>query len=255
VLIDADRSFPEAIRKTVEGEWRKRGFEVDAPGYSERHNSVLKRHGSFNDDYDIVWVLLNIMARGGGRLSEAMPTPEELEGIIGDFSGDCVKWCLESFHEEFDRGTTREMSIRAYFGDGVERGTYVLETPLLRSHWSALPLPAYVYTGRNGDEWRMAKEILSWEDFPDERIVGYDDGVLKPSPEGIAIICGRFGHERPLFFGDTASDRMSLDAFGRGWFVAIGDILRDVTPRYQSVEDALRELFGWEDDRDGQRSG
>ena len=71
VLIEAGRSFPEMIRMTVESEWESAGFSADAPGYSERHNKVLKRHGSFNDDYDIVWVLLNISAsKGEGKLSK-----------------------------------------------------------------------------------------------------------------------------------------------------------------------------------------
>jgi phosphoglycolate phosphatase-like HAD superfamily hydrolase len=253
VLIEAGRSFPEMIRMTVESEWERSGLLADAPGYSERHNEVLKRHGSFNDDYDIVWALLNISAaKGEKKLSKALPSPEELKKIIETCGGDCVKWLTGAFPEKFKRQSVRKHSAAAYFGQDGQNGTYSLETPLLLCHWSSLPLPAYIYTGRNDDEWRLAKEILSWNDFPDERAVTYDSGMLKPSPDGISHICEKFGHDRPVFFGDTASDKIAMDAFGKGWFVAIGEILRDEKPNYSCVEDALEHLIGWRRGMDGE---
>ncbi|MDR3321102.1 MAG: HAD family hydrolase, partial [Synergistaceae bacterium] len=126
-----------------------------------------------------------------------------------------------------------------------KKGMYSIERPLLCSHWSALPLPAYIYTGRNDAEWRLAKKILSWEDFPDDRIIGFDSGVHKPSPEGLARLCENFGHDSPLFFGDTASDRKAWEAFGRGHFIAVGDILKDESPNFHDVEEALFFLLEW----------
>ncbi|MDR1944108.1 MAG: HAD family hydrolase [Synergistaceae bacterium] len=252
VLVEAGSSFPETIRTTVEGEWKRAGFAVDADGYTSRHNDILKRHGSFNDDYDIAWILLNIMAwRGGRKLSESLPDAEELEKIIAGCEGDCAAWALAAFPEAFGRAEIREICVRTYFGDGQRRGTFRLETPLLRTRWDKLPLPAYIYTGRNLEEWRLAQKVLSWLDFPDERVVSSDSGILKPSPGGLAYICEKFGRDSPLFFGDTASDKKSFDAFGRGRFIAIGGILRDENPNFACVGDALASLLGWEDDEIG----
>ena len=98
---------------------------------------------------------------------------------------------------------------------------------MIESHWSEFPLPAYIYSGRYLREWRFAQGILGWGDFPDERTVLLDSGIHKPSPKGLEVICSKFNHERPVFLGDTMSDKLSSEAFDRGWFAAIGDILKD----------------------------
>jgi phosphoglycolate phosphatase-like HAD superfamily hydrolase len=249
VLIDAGESFPEAVRMTVEREWRAGGYECDAPGYSREHNSVLKRHGSFNDDYDIAWTLLNISAhhaeRLGNKLSDAMPSPEELGRIIGGCIGSSVDWTRAEFGERFGRRRIRDSCAGAYFGEGESEGTCSLERACLSADWRDLPLPAYVYTGRDEREWRMARRTLSWGDFPDERVVHSGTGMLKPSPDGIDFICGRFGHARPLYFGDTESDRMAQLSSGKGWFVAVGEILTSGELWFGDVSTALSKLTGW----------
>lgn len=245
VLMDALESFPNMIRAVFEDEWKKSGRICDAPGYTLDHNTVLKRHGAFNDDYDIAWTLLNIAAARGDKISEALPPPDRLGEIVSGCGGDCVAWLRGNYEEAFDYAYIVDICARTYFGDETRPGTWQLERPMLREHWSALPLPAYVYTGRNTREWRLAQRILRWEDFPDERIVNKDSGIVKPSPAGLARICERFGHERPIFFGDTASDRGAHSAFGLGWFVAIGELLPEEPLRFSSVGEALRELTGW----------
>ena len=72
VLLRSNETFREIIRLIVEGEWRASGLDADAPGYSLALNAVFKDHGSFNDDYDIAWTLLNIAAASASeKLSEA----------------------------------------------------------------------------------------------------------------------------------------------------------------------------------------
>lgn len=241
--MEALESFPEMIRIVVSGEWTRAGGVCDAPGYSLGQNTIFKRHGAFNDDYDIAWVLLNLASSRGERLSEALPSPGELEEILAGCEGDCVAWLRANYEEKFNRDYIIDLCERVYFGDETYPGTWMLERPMLKTHWRDLPLPAYIYTGRNTREWRLAQKTLRWEDFPDERVVNKDSGIAKPSPAGLADICSRFGHDRPVFFGDTASDRIAAKAFGKGWFIAIGDLLPDEPLRYESVEDALRELI------------
>ncbi len=247
VLMEALESFPEMIRIVFEEEWGRAGKTCDAPGYTLAHNAALKRHGAFNDDYDIAWTLLNISFPRGDKISQALPSPDELGKIVAGCERDCVAWLRDNYEETFDYAYIVDLCARTYFGDETRPGTWRMERPLLHAHWSDLPLPAYVYTGRNTREWRLAQMALRWEDFPDERIVNKDSGITKPSPEGLARICERFGHERPLFFGDTASDRSSHRAFGRGWFVSIGDLMPDEPLHFSSAAEALRELTGWSD--------
>lgn len=249
VLIEVGESFPEAIRITVERIWEDAGLEVDMPGYSLVHNEVLKRHGAFNDDYDIAWMLLNIAAsRLGNRrkLSEAYPEPGVLQKLVAPCGEDYVSWFESAFPLRFEREHVRCLAAGAYFGNGVEEGTYRREHPLIHSNWRDLPLPVYIYSGRDLAEWEPGKKILGWEDFPDDRVVHRGTGMIKPSPEGLFYLCRTFGHDCPLFFGDTMSDKLAHKAFGKGAFVAIGDILSDEQLSYPDADSALADLIGWE---------
>ncbi|MCL2684461.1 MAG: hypothetical protein FWE55_04385 [Synergistaceae bacterium] len=228
VLISSRDTFVELIRLLIEREWEKSGNIADATGYSNEMNRILKAHGSFNEDYDIAWFLLNIASsRKTKKLSEGLPSPEMLREIISECSGPCGQWMPGRFELKFDLGYIRSLGINMYTGDDGGGGMWRLDKPAIESHWSELPLPVYIYTGREMKEWRFARNILGWEDFPDERIIHLDTGIHKPSPKGLEVICSKFRHERPIFFGDTMSDKLSYDAFGRGWFAVIGDTLKD----------------------------
>ncbi len=68
-----------------------------------------------------------------------------------------------------------------------------------------------------------------------------DDGIMKPSPLGLSILCERAGASSPLFLGDAESDRRTVLAFGKGSFAAIGNFLSDEPRTYNNPEEALRE--------------
>lgn len=242
VLINVEKSFPEVIRLSVLEGWEKfYGGTVNDPGYTKEHERILKRHGAFNDDFDIVWVLLAIAwASGSPRLSKAFPSPERLARELETLCGPMISWVRSRYGSEPPRQKIREMCANRYMNE-----LYKLETPMLRCHWSELPLPAAIYTGRNDAEWFLAKSVLGWEDFPDELAINSDSGVLKPSPQGLALLCERLGADRPVFFGDTASDIIASRAFGKGYFVAVGDLLPDAEYIYENTEKALKSLLNF----------
>lgn len=242
VLIDTGESFPEVIRRTVEQEWGRVGFTVDKRGYSAEHNTVLKQNRAFNDDFDIAWMLLNLSASRGTVLSEALPTPEELAEIIASCGDNSVKWARANFKEVFERDHIRALCSDIYVGSGGDDGIYLIEKPQLRTGWRELPLPGYIYTGRDEKEWRLAQKLLDWGDLPDERVVHSGTGMVKPSPDGLIHICSQFGHKSPVFFGDTVSDLQAFRTFGRGWFAAIGHIIEDAEHRFSDVNEALSKL-------------
>jgi hypothetical protein len=208
---------------------------------------VLKRHGSFNDDYDIAWALLNISASrldGTKKLSRALPSPSELRDAAANCGGDCAPWVRSNFGERFARDKVRAICGEFYFGSGEKPGACASEISLIDGDWKNLPLPAYIYTGRNLREWRAAQRVLGWQDFPDDRVAHSDLGMLKPSPAGLEYICDRFGHRSPIFFGDTMSDKKASDAFGKGLFFAIGPLLTEEPHNFPSVRDAISQLTG-----------
>ena len=245
MLLNVERSFPEVIRLGIQIGWESIcGGKADSAGYTADHEKIFKRHGSFNDDYDIAWTMLSIAASSGRKdLSEALPSPAGLEEKLSAFSGNVISWISTVYGTPVARDAVRKICAELYFGTEEEPGLYKLETPMLRSHWEELRIPVGVYTGRNLAEWHLAKKALGWQDFPDDRIIHSDTGIYKPSPEGLELLSKRLGCSAPVFLGDTGSDMKAQAAFGRGYFVAIGNLLPEADYIYDETESAVREII------------
>ena len=244
VLLDVRRSFPEVIRQAVKTGWRDIcGRDADCDVYGADHERVMKRHGGFNDDFDLAWSLLCISAASGkDKLSEAFPTAERLAVETADCTGDVPEWAERKYRAGVPRAAIHELCHRLY-GYGGEGGLHMLETPMLRTRWDKLPLPVGIYTGRNLIEWEFAKRRLGWEDFPLENVIHSETGITKPSPVGLEILCGKFGAKNPLFFGDTASDYHAWKAFGAGSFAAIGGLLPEAEYVFEDTQTAVDTLL------------
>ncbi|NLI95881.1 MAG: hypothetical protein GX436_04070 [Synergistaceae bacterium] len=258
VLIDTRRSYPSVIRAAIQWGWRRMlGLEADCTGFELEHFRVSKRHPGFNDDYDIAWVLLSVSAArsrksGDRRLSRSMPSPEEWESILKEFPAEGVVFqTMGRYGDPVGRDRFRALCEEMYLGEhffgsgrqtSLKRGLWHQENPLLDVHWSELPLPVGIYTGRFLPELRLALIRLGWEDFPPDRAVTPETGISKPSPEGFSRLCEVTGTRFPVYFGDTGSDRESLRGFGRGIFVAVGGLLPEETLRFETVSEALLNL-------------
>lgn len=242
VLLDVQNSFPEVIRLSILEGWEKCcGGAVDAEGYSVAHARILKRHGAFNDDYDIAWFLLSMAASTGETLlSRAFPSPRHLALEIETLDGNLMSWAAARYGNAVNNSEVRKICRRLYMAK-----LHKLEKPMLRCHWKELPLPAAIYTGRNGEEWALAKQTLGWEDFPESLVVNSDSGLIKPSPGGLSLLCERLGSSNPVFFGDTGSDIKASQAFGKGYFVAVGDLLPEAEYSYETPEEALKALLNF----------
>lgn len=247
VLLNVERSFPEVIRLGIETGWERIcGGRSDSEGYTADHERIFKRHGSFNDDYDIAWTMLSLAASSGSKskyLSESLPSPDRLIEELSTFSGNVISWISSVYGTPVPRDAVRKMCADLYFGTEEVPGLYRLEIPMLGYYWKKLPLPVGVYTGRNIAEWDLAKKTLGWQDFPDERIIHSDTGIHKPSPEGLELLSKRLGCSQPVFFGDTGSDMKAHAAFGKGHFVAIGNLLPEAEYIYEDTEGAVREII------------
>ena len=254
VLLDTSRSYPCVIREAIRwGFGRFLGGIAEGTGFTMEHFHASKHHPAFNDDYDIAWALLSAAAAG-----RRLPSPDRWADMLSGFAGtDVIEWVGRSFGDRVDRQAVRDLCEELYFGDAELRrirgvapkygpdasGFWRAERPMLSSHWSELPLPAGIYTGRPAPELALALRTLQWEDLPEERAVTADSGVLKPSPDGFRLLGRVLGGAAPLYFGDAESDRAALAAYGRGMFVAIGDILTDAPLRFDTVEEGLAALF------------
>ncbi len=260
VLMDTGESFPNVIRTAVPRIWESLlGRKSDSSPFTVRHFETSKRFPSLNDDYDICWGLLSLAAsKGRESLEDSFPSPWEWEEAMADATESgipLIQWVKETLGDSVPYQEVRSICEEIYFGDEKTRkvlgreprfqgdpGFWTKERPLISRHWRKIPLPVGIYTGRTRKELSLALDALEWSDLPPERAVCSDDGIKKPSPEGFSILCRRLETSWPLFFGDSASDRIALRNFGKGDFIAVGGILKDVEFRFPRVEDAIRAL-------------
>jgi phosphoglycolate phosphatase-like HAD superfamily hydrolase len=257
VLVDASRSYPRVIARSLLWAWiRVLGRIPDCEGFTYEHFAASKTHPAFNDDYDIAWAFINCTAASSSpSLADSLPSPPEWrEKIEGCRDGDIEGWVRRSFGERVPRAAVRKVCEEMYFGcDEYEAlgetplyttrrgGLWEEETSLVSFHWSDLPVVSAIYTGRPRSELFLALKLIGWTDFPGDLTITPDDGITKPSPLGLSVLCEKTGASFPLFLGDAESDRKTVSAFGRGTFAAIGDFLPDEAKRYKTPEEALRD--------------
>ena len=259
VLIDTSLSFPWVIRTAIQVSWRALFMgKVDGIAFTWDHFRTMKQYPYFNDDYDIAWILLDIAASNNldRNLMKSFPSIETLNGILQNYHGENLEgWMERNFGIHISHNTVRKLCAELYYGRAVFKkitgkepsfvkcpGFWRRETPLLNRHWKDLGLPVGIYTGRFHEEYVLALDLLNWQDLPPEYAVTADSGILKPSPEGLSMICSQLGSCKPLYFGDAESDRQSLLNLGYGNFIAIGDVVRGSGFRFNNLEEAFREL-------------
>jgi phosphoglycolate phosphatase-like HAD superfamily hydrolase len=239
------------------------GGVADCEGYTLDYFHVCKANPAFNDDSMVAWALLRFMGKTGRKnMKDAMPSLEQWEKDLRDLdlttaldekTWDTAKALSRgevlSVLEEIYYGKTDYLALRGTpkYGIGQE-GFWAKESPGTLRNWKDMGLPVGIYTGRSRGEMILARRSLNWPDFPREMLISSDDGILKPSPLGLSILCERVGARFPLFFGDTASDKEAWAAFGRGAFVAIGPILKPDAAKeglfhFDTLEEALSALL------------
>lgn len=226
--------------------------------FSREHLKLVKRHPAFNDDYDIPWAFLSFLSWRQENGIPNNPDPEAWAEALRPCPPSpelAISWVTCSWGHRVPRDDVRIVCDRLYFGEayarirpettlsGLGQGFFREEQPMIHCSWRDLPLPCAIYTGRSRGELGLVLERLEWGDFPTERIVTMDDGIVKPSSQGLAVLSRRLGAAHPLYFGDAESDLAAYRAFGRGGFVAVGDVLTGWRPRYRYTEDALQDVF------------
>jgi phosphoglycolate phosphatase-like HAD superfamily hydrolase len=269
VLIDTQDSFLVSTAETVRWCWDNlMGGVVDCEGYTLDYFNLCKAHPAFNDDSVVAWAFLRFMGKTGRKnMKDAFPSLEQWRKELKSFDPTAAlgekNWGeaealsqkeVLSILEEFYYGRKDYLELRGTPKYGVEQdghvaeGLWIAEIPGTLRNWKEMGLPVGIYTGRSLGEVVLARRHLNWPDFPRNMLISSDDGILKPSPVGLSVLCERAGAQFPLFFGDTASDKEAWLAFGRGAFVAIGPILKPDAAKegflhFDTLEEALSVLL------------
>lgn len=180
VMIDADRSFAEAVSRAL------KELAPQQP-WDDSDFLAFKRVGGFNNDFRL--------AAGALALAErrAMDRLREAEGI--------------GFPDLEERIQALEPRCR----EAVQRhyaATKSLEQPLISlPELQVLGIDLAVFTGRPPEEWAMAVEVLGFE-LP--AVTDSAAHLRKPRPDGLLQLVDAFRAQEVLFVGDTRDDAACL---------------------------------------------
>ena len=180
VLIDADRSFMEAVARAV--------TEL-VPGirWSDAHFTAFKRAGGFNNDFRLT--------AGAWALAEC----GELDRILGACNLDAVDARIEELEPR-----AKEV-VQRHYADTLQ-----FERPLITlDELRAFPGDLAILTGRPPEELDLAWRVLGWR-LP--AIADSAPHLRKPSPAGLLQLADAFRAETVTFAGDTLDDAGCLRA-------------------------------------------
>lgn len=180
VMIEADRSFAEAVARALKE-------LVPQQPWSDDEFLAFKRVGGFNNDFRLTAGAVALAERG------EMDRLRQAEGV--------------GFPDLEDRIRELEPACQTV----VQRHYAVtkdLESPLIsRPELEGLGVDVAVFTGRPPEEWDMAVEMLGFE-LP--AVTDSAPHLRKPRPDGLLQLADRFRAQAVLFVGDTRDDAACL---------------------------------------------
>jgi histidinol-phosphate aminotransferase len=185
VLIDAEESFPEAVRRALAD------LRPDLP-WSRELFTAFKRVGGFNNDFRLAAGALALSEQGDLDLLPRLRAAEgrgfpELEGRIRDLE------------------PSAQAAVQRHYAE-----TVALERPLLtRAELDLEGWDIATLTGRPPEELAFAWKVLGFQ------LPGLCDSaphLRKPEPAGLLQLADAYRAEEVLFVGDTRDDAACLRA-------------------------------------------
>jgi len=182
VMIEADRSFAEAVALTV---------REMAPGqaWGDEHFLGFKRVGGFNNDFRLAAGAMALSERGKmDRLwqAEGIGFPD-LEARIQELEPAC------------------KVVVQRHYAK-----TKDLEVPLItKAELDVLGWDLAIFTGRPPEELLLAEEVLGFQ-LP--AVCDFAPHLRKPLPGGLLQLADAFRAQDVLFVGDTRDDAGCLRA-------------------------------------------
>jgi histidinol-phosphate aminotransferase len=186
VLIDADRSFMEAVARTLD-ELRP------ALPWSDETYTAFKRLGGFNNDFRL--------AAGALALAEAHGDVD-LQPLIEGTNGHGFPG-LEARMQALEPAA--QIVVQKHYADTIQ-----LERPLVTlEELRATGRELAILTGRPPEELLLAWRVLGFE-LP--AVCDAAPHLRKPEPAGLLQLADAFRAEEILFVGDTIDDARCLRA-------------------------------------------
>jgi histidinol-phosphate aminotransferase len=222
VLIEADRSFMEAVRLAL-------AELAPQQAWSDDHFRAFKRVGGFNNDFRLAAAAWALAERG------AMDRLWSAEGLgFPDLEAE-----IQAAEPEAQRAVQKHYAK-----------TSKLERPLIELQaLQALGCHLAILTGRPPEELVMAFDVLGWS-LP--AVSDSAPHLRKPGPAGLLQLADAFRATRVTFVGDTRDDAAALEAARRlrpdlAWrFAGVGPdrarFVRDADLHAPTLVDLLPQL-------------
>jgi HAD superfamily hydrolase (TIGR01549 family) len=180
VLIDADRSFMDAVNRAL-------AELMPGISWSDDHFQAFKRTGGFNNDFRLTaaaWALAQ-----AGQLDRV-------------FSAEGVGF--PDFEAQFEALESEAQSVvQRHYADTCKQERPLIDRPEL----AATGFDLAILTGRPPEELLMAFEVLGWQ-LP--AISDAGPHLRKPEPAGLLQLADAFRAEEIIFVGDTRDDAEAL---------------------------------------------
>ncbi len=180
VLIDADRSFQEAVARAL-------AELLPGTAWSDAHFTAFKRAGGFNNDFRLT--------AGAWALAERGALDQVLDG--SSIAG------LDARIAELEP-KAKEV-VQRHYADTIHHERPLISLEELR----AFPGDLAILTGRPPEELELAWKVLGWS-LP--AIADSAPHLRKPSPAGLLQLADAFRAEEVTFAGDTLDDAGCLRA-------------------------------------------
>ena len=228
VLVDTDRSYTEAVIRTVQhflvGE---AGVRDDGPAVDRLTVRAFRRGGGWNNDWDLAYGLLAwLSASRGGSTSERRDAAEPTLRAAGRTrdelaraAGPALRWSWEEVRGVFEELYNGSAVARERYGVeprlNVARGLAADETVLVERRTlddlAAIGISKLgIVTGRTAADFAQVRPRLP---FDDTLAVVTDDDGRKPDPSLLARVLTTLQARRALAVGDTLDDLRMAQRF------------------------------------------
>lgn len=221
VLVDTERSYNEAVIRTVQHFLvREAGKADDGPAVDRGVLRAFRRGGSWNNDWDLAYGLLAWLLAGRGDSvrelrAQAEPPERAARWSLGELearAGTTAPWSWEDVRGVFEEHYNGSASARERYGVtprlGLARGLAADETVLLDQktldELGALGIAKFgVVTGRTAADFAQVRPRLP---FGDALVAVTADDGRKPDPSLLARVMSSLRARRALAVGDTLDD-------------------------------------------------
>ena len=211
VLVDTDRSYTEAVIRTIQ--WIQPGAPVDRDMVR-----LWRRSGDWNNDWDLCYGLYSWL-NGSPRLDAAAAARRTLADLRTGASAPGLGYAdVQGIFEEHYNGTAVAVARfgardRVHNDRPLALDEEVMLGPSLLDELRAMGIAKFgVVTGRTRADW---DQVAGRIPLPPGIPIATDEDGRKPDPAPLGLVADALGATGVAVIGDTLNDLRMTEAYAR----------------------------------------